>query len=81
MFSHPSGGALCARCSRLAPAGRVLPAEARTALRDFLAGRHDLSLDDASGRAHQRLLREFLTEHLADGRPLRALELWEQQRW
>jgi DNA repair protein RecO (recombination protein O) len=81
MFSHPSGGALCARCSRLAPAGRVLPAEARTALRDFLAGRHDVSLDDASGRAHQRLLREFLTEHLADGRPLRALELWEQQRW
>jgi hypothetical protein len=27
------------------------------------------------------LLREFLTEHLTDGRPLRALELWEQQRW
>ena len=81
MFSHPSGGALCARCGRLAPAGRVLPAEARGALRDFLAGRHDVDLDDASGRAHQRLLREFLTEHLADGRPLRAMELWEQQRW
>src|SRR3982751_2250085 len=81
MFSHPSGGALCARCGRLAPAGRVLPAEARTALRLFLAGRHDVSLDDASGRAHQRLLREFLSEHLTDGRPLRALELWEQQRW
>jgi len=81
MFSHPSGGALCARCGRLAPAGRILPAEARSALRDFLAGRHDVDLDDASGRAHQRLLREFLTEHLADGRPLRAMELWEQQRW
>jgi DNA repair protein RecO (recombination protein O) len=81
MFSHPSGGALCARCGRLAPAGRVLPPEARGALRDFLAGRHDVALDEASGRAHQRLLREFLTEHLADGRPLRALELWEQQWW
>ena len=81
MFSHPSGGALCARCGRLAAAGRVLPPEARSALRDFLYGRHDVSLDEASGRAHQRLLREFLTEHLADGRPLRAMELWEQQRW
>jgi DNA repair protein RecO (recombination protein O) len=81
MFSHPSGGALCARCGRLAPAGRVLPAEARGALRGFLAGRHDVELDEASGRAHQRLVREFLTEHLADGRPLRAMELWEQQRW
>jgi DNA repair protein RecO (recombination protein O) len=81
MFSHPSGGALCARCGRLAPAGRVLPAEARGALREFLAGRHDVDLDEASARAHQRLLREFLTEHLADGRPLRAMELWEQQRW
>ena len=39
MFSHPSGGALCARCGRLAPSGRVLPAEARAALREFLAGR------------------------------------------
>src|SRR4051812_46326143 len=38
MFSHASGGALCARCGRLAPAGRVLPAEARTALRGFLVG-------------------------------------------
>jgi DNA repair protein RecO (recombination protein O) len=81
MFSHPSGGALCARCGRLAPTGRVLPPEARTALRQFLAGRRVDSLDDASGRAHQRLLREFLTEHLSDGRPMRAMELWEEARW
>jgi DNA repair protein RecO (recombination protein O) len=32
-------------------------------------------------RAHQRLLREFIREHLADGRPLRAFELWERERW
>jgi DNA repair protein RecO (recombination protein O) len=81
MFSHPAGGALCARCGRLAPAGRVLPPIARSALRVFLTGAHVDQLDDPSGRAHQRLLREFLTEHLTDGRPLRAMELWEESRW
>ncbi|MDB4882517.1 MAG: repair protein recO [Gemmatimonadetes bacterium] len=81
MFSHPAGGALCARCGRLAPAGRVLPPVARTALRGFLTGALGDQLDDPSGRAHQRLLREFLTEHLTDGRPLRAMELWEETRW
>ncbi|MCY7380438.1 MAG: DNA repair protein RecO [Gemmatimonadaceae bacterium] len=81
MFSHRAGGALCARCGRLAPAGRKLPAEARNALRGFLVGVAGEALDDASTRAHQRLLREFLAEHLTDGRPLRALELWEEQRW
>src|SRR3982074_2733519 len=81
MFSHRAGGALCARCGRLAPAGRKLPAEARDALRGFLTGTQGTPLDDASARAHQRLLREFLAEHLTDGRPLRALELWEEQRW
>jgi DNA repair protein RecO (recombination protein O) len=81
MFSHPSGGSLCVRCGRLAPVGRVLPPDARAALREFLAGRRVAALDDASARAHQRLLREFLTEHLTDGRPLRAMELWEESRW
>jgi DNA repair protein RecO (recombination protein O) len=81
MFSHRAGGALCVRCGRLAPSGRVLPAAARDTLRRFLAGDAGAPLDDASTRAHQRLLREFLGEHLTDGRPLRALELWEEQRW
>ena len=81
MFSHRAGGALCARCGRLAPAGRKLPPDARDALRRFLAGTAGAPLDDAATRAHQRLLREFLAEHLTDGRPLRALELWEEQRW
>lgn len=81
MFSHRAGGALCTRCGRLAPAGRKLPADARDALRHFVAGDALPPLDDASARAHQRLLREFLAEHLTDGRPLRALELWEEQRW
>jgi DNA repair protein RecO (recombination protein O) len=81
MFSHRAGGALCARCGRLAPTGRKLPSEARDSLRRFLGGTMGEPLDDASTRAHQRLLREFLAEHLTDGRPLRALDLWEEQRW
>ena len=81
MFSHMSGGSLCPRCGRLAPTGRVLPPEARNALRSFLDGNVSVALGDAEARAHQRLLREFLAEHLTDGRPLRALELWEDQRW
>jgi DNA repair protein RecO (recombination protein O) len=80
-FSHRAGGALCARCGRLAPAGRVLPPDARATLRGYTSGERGSPLDDASARAHQRLLREFLAEHLTDGRPLRALELWEDQRW
>jgi DNA repair protein RecO (recombination protein O) len=81
LFSHSAGGALCQRCGRLAPTGRVLPPEARDALRGFLAGDAGVPLGDAATRAHQRLLREFLAEHLTDGRPLRALEMWEEQRW
>jgi DNA repair protein RecO (recombination protein O) len=80
MFSHRAGGALCLRCGRLATTGRKLPAEARDTLREFIDGRHAPSLDDAAARAHQRLLREFLAEHLTDGRPLRALEMWEDRR-
>jgi DNA repair protein RecO (recombination protein O) len=80
MFSHRAGGALCQRCGRLASAGRKLPAEARGVLRDFIDGRHAPVLDDSSARAHQRLLREFLAEHLTDGRPLRAMEQWEERR-
>ena len=81
MFSHAVGGALCPRCGRLAPAGRVLPSDARDALRRFLIGDAGPALGDADARAHQRLLREFLAEHLSDGRPLRALDMWEEQRW
>jgi DNA repair protein RecO (recombination protein O) len=81
MFSHPSGGALCDRCGRLARSGRTLPPEARTALRSWLAG-EDFPLSASQDiRAHQRLLREFLREHIADDRPLRAFEDWERDEW
>jgi DNA repair protein RecO (recombination protein O) len=81
-FSHPAGGILCDRCARLAGLRRVLPPSARTSLADWLAGEQAAeALDDRAARAHQRLLREFLRENLADGRPLRAFEAWEGDRW
>jgi len=81
MFSHPAGGSLCARCAHLARAGRTLPASARSALRDWLSGvPHPLS-EPNDIRAHQRLLREFVREHLDDSRPLRAFDVWERDAW
>lgn len=88
-FSQPAGGALCDPCARLAGASRALPSTARASVRAWLAhgerrGGGDAArpaLDDATVRAHQRLLREFLREHLADGRPLRAFESWEGGRY
>lgn len=81
LFSHPAGGVLCARCGHLSRSGRSLPPDARAALRDWLGGvAHTLS-GEAEERAHQRLLREFLHEHLGDSRELRAFSAWENQRW
>lgn len=81
MFSHPAGGALCVRCSHLARSGRMLPADARTALRNWLSGGAYPLHDPNEIRAHQRLLREFVREHLADERPLRAFDVWERDAW
>ena len=78
-FSHAAGGATCATCAGAVPRGRVLPPEARAALRRWAAGEDHPLPDDAARRAHLRLWREFLEEHLADGRPLRALASWERQ--
>lgn len=80
-FSHPAGGVLCASCSRKIPSSRSLPPEARAALRDWLGGRASRTADESVRRAHQRLLREFLAEHLTDGRELRAFAVWELGGW
>ena len=80
-FSHRAGGVLCPECARLEPVHRALPPTARDALSAWLAGGHPGTLSDAERRAHQRLLREFLREHLAEGRALRAFEVWEHERW
>jgi DNA repair protein RecO (recombination protein O) len=80
-FSHVAGGALCERCSAVTPAARRLPASARAAILGWLVDGHRASVTPAEGRAHQRLIREFLVEHLDDGRPLRAFPVWEEERW
>lgn len=81
MFSHPAGGVLCTQCSHLARGGRALPQTARDALRDWLTGVDHPMSDAGEVRAHQRLLREFVREHLADERPLRAFQIWEEGAW
>lgn len=82
-FSHAAGGVLCARCASRAPGTRRLPAVARRAVAAWIADEveDELALTSAEGRAHQRLLREFLAEHAADARVLRAWTVWEQGGW
>lgn len=79
-FHHRAGGVLCERCAQAHPGGRPIPLAALDTLRRWLDGEPAATLPAPEGRAHQRLLREFLREHLADGRPLRAFEAWEQDR-
>jgi len=80
-FSPASGGIICPSCSRLAPAGRKIPASARVAIKDWLEGVEVAGIPEAELRSHQRLLREFLGAHLNDDRPLRAFAVWEHERW
>lgn len=79
-FSHAAGGVLCARCSARAPGARQLPASARAALAAWLRG-GVTALSEREGRAHQRLLREFLGAHLTDARGMKAWAVWEGGRW
>jgi DNA repair protein RecO (recombination protein O) len=81
MFSHSSGGIVCATCGRLIPSGRTIPFSARAAIRRWLEDVPSAPLTDPEARSHQRLLREFLAEHLGDDRPLRAFAVWEHERW
>jgi DNA repair protein RecO (recombination protein O) len=79
-FSHAAGGVLCPLCAKMAPSGRRLPAAARDVISAWLRGDQP-DLEPAAGRAHQRLLREFVTQHLPDSRELRAFAVWEQGGW
>jgi DNA repair protein RecO (recombination protein O) len=81
-FSHVAGGVLCAPCGQRAAGARRLPPPARMALRAWISGRTpSAGLGEAEGRAHQRLLREFLGQHLTDMRTLRAFASWESGGW
>lgn len=82
LFSQSAGGALCEQCASLARVGRKIPASARLRLLQWVSTPDDgAALSDAEARAHQRLLREFVIEHLSDGRPLKAFETWEAGTW
>lgn len=80
-FSHAAGGVVCPACSRVASAGRRIPASARAAIRGWLESSDTIAPSDAESRSHQRLLREFLGAHIPDDRPLRAFAVWEHERW
>lgn len=81
LFTHSAGGVLCKRCAALNAGGRKLPATARAAIAAWLDGGRVARLEEAEVKAHQRLLREFLTHHLHDGRSLRAFDMWERTGW
>jgi len=76
-FSCPAGGVLCERCARTGAVKRMLPSGARDALMRWVAGGRASIPDEADARAHQRLLREFVAEHLTESRELRAFAAWE----
>jgi DNA repair protein RecO (recombination protein O) len=80
-FSHTAGGALCDRCGALATGCRLLPRDARDALRAWMASAVAPQLDPAGARAHQRLLREFFQEHMGGDRELKAFNVWEKGGW
>jgi DNA repair protein RecO (recombination protein O) len=77
-FSHRAGGAICHNCRTLAPGARALPAAPRRTLVSWMGGDEVDVEDIPTMRAHQRLLREFLEEHLGDGRAFRAFTAWER---
>lgn len=79
-FSHVAGGALCDRCARLVPGARSIPPEARAALAEWLSGSLVQLGSAGEGRAHQRLLREFLDQHLSEGKKLVAYAMWEREQ-
>ncbi len=80
-FAHRLGGAVCDHCGEQTPGARRLPPSARAAVAAWLEGGDPPLPGDAEARAHLRLLREFVQEHLGDGRGLRAFAVWEHGDW
>lgn len=78
-FAHRAGGAVCSGCRALVPGARAFPASARQTLIAWLGGGESPVRDAPVVKAHQRLLREFLEEHLGDGRAFKAFQAWERQ--
>lgn len=80
-FSVAAGGVLCSSCAAFHPGGRILPSDARSAIDRWSNAGRVGALSPRDARAHQRLLREFLQQHLSDGRALRAFDAWENGGW
>ena len=81
-FSVNDGGFLCKRCSPGGGEGARtsrLPEEDRVLLEQLVAGVGDRSqkLSVKRNAAHKRLLARFVTRHLTEGTPLKALSYWE----
>jgi DNA repair protein RecO (recombination protein O) len=79
LFDLRAGGVVCTGCGAPAPGRRMLPPSARDAIRAWLVGEPYTVADQPTRKAHRRLLREFLAEHLSDGRELNAYAAWEAQ--
>lgn len=75
-FSHVAGGILCTRCAYRSPGGRRLPASARRAISGWLNYEY-AELNHLDSRAHQRLFREFLGQHMSENRRPTAYLSWE----
>jgi DNA repair protein RecO (recombination protein O) len=80
-FAHRAGGALCPSCAPGVPGAREVPAGARATIIRWVERQEASLSDEPSARAHLRLFREFLHEHLGDERPLRAYSVWEKGVW
>jgi len=80
-FSVAEGGFLCARCAASA-AKTLLQRGDREVLERLIAGDvADLApLPPRHTTAHRRLLVRFVERHVAEGRELKALELWQELR-
>jgi DNA repair protein RecO (recombination protein O) len=78
-FSVTEGGYLCQRCARGVEATRLTAAD-REALEHLVAG--DLhavaSLSPKHAAAHRRLLARFVERHMAEGKELKAMTIWQE---
>ncbi len=78
-FSVRDGGFLCATCAR-GTRVRTLEALDRAHLECLITGRPDgiTALTPSQAAAHRRLLAQFVERHVAEGRELRALSIWQE---
>ncbi len=76
-FSVTEGGFLCSVCARSREVARLSEPDVE-AIRAFLRGEVPDPLPPRHGAAHRRLLGRFVRRHLAEGRDLHALDLWER---